>query len=246
MKIIPAIDIKDGKCTQLVGGKAETAKYYGSPIEAARRWTELGAEILHIVDLDAALGTGSNLDKVVEIREEVEAVIHFGGGIRDYNYCMKLLEEYRIDRVVIGTLAIKDLENKKMVLESIPKKFRDRIIVSIDSRNGEVVTYGWQKKTGVQATEAAKKFSDLCWGFLYTDVDVEGRMKGINLRKTEEVIKATKKPVIASGGISSMEDIEDLRKAGAWGVVLGKALYENRFDLSKLFKKHSGGGIFRL
>jgi phosphoribosylformimino-5-aminoimidazole carboxamide ribotide isomerase len=239
MKIIPAIDIKDGKCAQLVGGKAQTAKYYGSPLDSAKKWVELGAEVLHIVDLDAALGTGNNLDNLLQIRDAVDVPIHFGGGVRDYDYCIKLLREYNIDRVAIGTLAMKDLETEerggKMRLRNIPKDIRERIIISIDSKSGEVVTNGWQTSTGSAATEVAKKFSGLAWGFLYTDVDVEGQMKGINLGRTKKVVDATKNPVIASGGISSMEDIEALRKSGAWGAVLGKSLYEGRFDLKKLF-----------
>jgi phosphoribosylformimino-5-aminoimidazole carboxamide ribotide isomerase len=241
MKIIPAIDIKDGKCTQLVGGKAQTAKYYGSPLDSAKKWVGLGAEVLHIVDLDAALGTGNNLDNLMQIRDAVDVPIHFGGGVRDYDYCIRLLRDYKIDRVAIGTLAMKDLETEvkggKMRLRSIPKELRERIIISIDSKAGNVVTNGWQTATGSPAAEVAKKFSGLAWGFLYTDVDVEGQMSGINLARTKDVVNATKNPVIASGGVSSMKDIEALTKAGAWGVVLGKALYEGKFNEEKLFAK---------
>ena len=241
MKIIPAIDIKDGKCTQLVGGKAQTAKYYGSPLDSAKKWVELGAEVLHIVDLDAALGAGNNLDNLLQIRDAVDVPIHFGGGVRDYEYCLKLLKEYKIERVAIGTLAMKDLQTElnggKMQLRSVPKELRERIIISIDSKGGKVVTNGWQNATGIPATDVAKKFSGLTWGFLYTDVDVEGQMRGINLARTKDVVNATKNPVIASGGVSSMKDIDALVKAGAWGVVLGKALYEGKFNVEKLFLK---------
>jgi len=137
MKIIPAIDIKDGKCTQLVGGIAETAKYYGDPVDAARKWVELGAEILHVVDLDATLGTGNNIEKVLEIKKEAGVPIHFGGGVRTYEYCEKLIKEYGIDRVAIGTLAIKDYLEKDinglLELNEYPKSIREHIIVSLDS-----------------------------------------------------------------------------------------------------------------
>jgi len=240
MKIIPAIDIKDGKCAQLVGGVASTAKYYGDPVDAAKKWAALGAEILHVIDLDATLGTGNNLEKVMEIKEAANVPIQFGGGVRDYGYCKKLLTEYKLDRVAIGTLAINDYRKKadggKMDLEALPRRIRERIIISLDSREGKVVTHGWQTKTEIPACDLAKAFEEHAWGFLYTDVDVEGRMKGINLERTKKVIDATKKPLIASGGVSSLQDVAKLKDAGAWGVVLGKALYEGKIDYRKAIK----------
>jgi len=240
MKIIPAIDIKDGKCTQLVGGVARTAKYYGDPVDAAEKWVSLGAEVLHVIDLDAALGTGDNIKSIQKIKEAVKVGIHFGGGVRDYGYCRKLLTEYGIDRIAIGTLAIKDHMMKReegtMEINNLPKELRERIIISLDSRGGKVVTHGWKTNTGVDAAKLAKEFEDLVWGFLYTDVDVEGQMKGINLDSTKKIVEATEKPVIASGGISSIEDIKTLKDAGAWGVVLGKALYEGKIDYKEALK----------
>ncbi len=240
MKIIPAIDIKEGKCTQLVGGKASTAKYYGDPVEAAKRWISLGAEILHVIDLDATLGTGDNIKSVLKIKEAVKAPIHFGGGVRDYGYCKKLLVECGIDRVAIGTLAIKDhmmrREEGSMEIKNLPQALRERIIISLDSKGGKVVTHGWKTNTGVETVKLAEEFEDLVWGFLYTDVDVEGQMKGINLEGTRRIIDATDKPVIASGGISSIDDVRGLKDAGAWGVVLGKALYEGKIDYIEALK----------
>lgn len=234
MKIIPAIDIKDGKCTQLVGGVADTAKYYGDPVDAAKKWVSLGAEILHVIDLDATLGTGNNLEKVLEIKRSVNVPVHYGGGVRTYEYCEKLIKEYDIDRVAIGTLAIKDYLDRDidgmLELNNYPKSIRHRIIISLDSKGGKVVTHGWKEKTEIDATSLTREYGGLVWGFLYTDVDVEGQMKGINLKRTQNIIRSTDKPVIASGGISSNKDITDLASAGAWGVVLGKALYEGKID----------------
>jgi phosphoribosylformimino-5-aminoimidazole carboxamide ribotide isomerase len=240
MKIIPAIDIKDGKCTQLVGGVADTAKYYGDPVDAANKWVSLGAEVLHVVDLDAALGTGNNLEKVLEIKKAANVPIHYGGGVRDYGYCEKLIKEYDIDRIAIGTLAIKDYLEKDMdgmlEINNYPKSIRHRIIISLDSRGGKVVTHGWKERTEIDATSLTREFESLVWGFLYTDVDVEGQMRGINLKRTERIIRSTKNPVIASGGISSIKDITDLKNICAWGAVLGKALYEGKIDYKEALK----------
>ncbi len=240
MKIIPAIDIKDGKCAQLVGGVADTAKYYGDPVDAAKKWVSLGADILHVVDLDAALGTGNNLEKVLEIKKAAGVPIHYGGGVRDYGYCEKLIKEYDIDRVAIGTLAIKDYLEKDidgmLEINNYPKSIRQRIIVSLDSKGGKVVTHGWKERTEIDAVSLTREYGGLVWGFLYTDVDVEGQMRGINLKRLQDVIKSTEKPVIASGGITSVKDVADLKNAGAWGVVLGKALYEGKIDYAEALK----------
>lgn len=239
--VIPAIDIKDGKCTQLVGGVASTAKYYGDPVEVAKKWVSLGAEILHVIDLDATLGTGSNIEIVRKIKDAVDVPIQFGGGVRSYDFCHQVLHEYEIDRVFLGTLAVNDYlkaaSAEKTELAKLPKNIRERIVVSLDSKGGKVVTHGWQTGTMLDPAVLAKAFEKTgVWGFLYTDVDVEGQMKGINVERTKKVIDATKKPVIASGGVSSLEDIKKLKDAGAWGVVLGKALYEGKIDYKEAVK----------
>lgn len=240
MKIIPAIDIKDGKCTQLVGGVADTAKYYGDPLDAANKWASLGAEVLHVVDLDAALGTGNNLEKVLEIKRAVKVPVHYGGGVRTYEYCEKLIREYDIDRVAIGTLAIKDYLEKDidgmLEINNYPKSIRHRIIISLDSKGGKVVTHGWKERTEIDAASLIREYGGLIWGFLYTDVDVEGQMRGINLKRMQHIVKSTEKPVIASGGITSIKDVLDLKNAGAWGAVLGKALYEGKIDYIEAIK----------
>jgi len=179
-------------------------------------------------------GTGNNLEKVLEIKRSVNVPVHYGGGVRTYEYCEKLIKEYDIDRVAIGTLAIKDYLDRDidgmLELNNYPKSIRHRIIISLDSKGGKVVTHGWKEKTEIDATSLTREYGGLVWGFLYTDVDVEGQMKGINLKRTQNIIRSTDKPVIASGGISSNKDITDLASAGAWGVVLGKALYEGKID----------------
>lgn len=224
MQIIPAVDILYGQCAQLVGGKLGTEKFYGDPVDIAMKWADIGAKSIHVIDLDATLSTGgNNLEIANEIKQETGAIIQFGGGIRTVDDAKKILAS-DIDRIIIGTLMF-DRADCLDELES------ERIIVAIDSKKDEVVIKGWQESTGIKPTELIKKVEDQVWGFLYTNVDVEGRMEGPDLKKIEEVVDATKKPVIVSGGISSFIDISVLDDAGAWGVVIGKALYEGKIKL---------------
>lgn len=230
MKIIPAVDIMDGECVQLVGGKPETKKSYGNPVEIAERWVSEGAEILHVIDLDAALGRGDNTEIVLDIAHSVDVPIQFGGGIRSMEKAEFLLNS-GIDRIILGTLAIDDYFNEFKILKELNRNFGDRVIAAVDSKDGNVVVKGWQEKTELKASDFMTKTEGLVWGFLYTDVDVEGRMEGINLGSIEDVLSSTNRPVIVSGGISSERDIENLNNVGVWGIVLGKALYEGHIKL---------------
>lgn len=234
VNIIPAIDILGGKCAQLVGGNLGTEKYYGNPIEIALNWVNNGAKILHVIDLDAALGKGSNLDTILNIREATGVRVQVGGGIRTTGDA-KILLDSGIDRVILGTFVVNDIRNNLEDLNELRDAFGpQRLMVSVDSRDGFVAVSGWKEKTSLTAVELIKKTEKVVWGFLYTDIDVEGQMKGINLKGIEEVVGSTNKPVIISGGISTKEDVEDIKKTRAWGVVLGKALYEGRLNLQGL------------
>ncbi len=231
MKIIPAIDILDGDCVQLVEGKLGTQEYYGDPVEIALEWKNLGAEILHIIDLDAALGTGENLKTVLRICSTIELPIHFGGGIRDYDTARYLLKA-GIDRIILGTMAINDYKANFATIKKLGEEFgSDRQIVALDSKEGNIVVKGWQEKTELKTTEFVKHLQGLVFGILYTDVDVEGRMEGVNLERINDVVKFISLPVIISGGISNTSDLQNIKETGAWGAVLGKALYEGKIDL---------------
>ncbi len=233
MKIIPAVDILDGRCAQLVGGMPGTEKFYGNPVELALKWESAGAEFLHVVDLDATLGRGSNTDSIISIKKSVKIPIHLGGGIRDFKSAKGFLD-IGIDRIILGTLAVRDYFDDFEVLKKLRNEFGgDRLMVALDSKNGNVVVKGWREKTELNAVEFAKNLEDIVWGFLYTDVDVEGRMSGINLMGIREIVQSTKLPVIVSGGISSSGDLEKLEEIGAWGAVLGKALYEGKIGLRR-------------
>lgn len=230
MEVIPAIDIMGGKCVQLVGGKAATSKVYGSPLEYALRWKEAGARMLHVVDLDATLGTGNNFEAALQVKAAACVPVEFGGGLRSIDSARRALQSFGVeDRIILGTLVVSEYPDFKTLKEL--RDYKDRIIVSVDSRDGFVAVKGWTQKSRLKATELMTACGGLVWGFLYTNVDVEGRMRGIDQRSVEDVVKATKKPVIVSGGISSKADADVCRMAGAWGVVLGKALYEGKVSL---------------
>ena len=230
MKIIPAVDIMDGECVQLVGGNPDTKKSYGNPVDMAKRWVSQGAKMLHVVDLDAALGRGDNTETVMNIAHSVDVPIQLGGGIRSMEKAEFLLNS-DIGRIILGTLAINDYFNEFKILKELNQNFGDRVIAAVDSKDGNMVVKGWQEKTKLKAQDFMKKAEGLVWGFLYTDVNVEGRMGGINISSIETVLSSTKKPVIVSGGISTENDIKSLNNAGVWGIVLGKALYEGRIKL---------------
>jgi phosphoribosylformimino-5-aminoimidazole carboxamide ribotide isomerase len=236
MKIIPAIDILEGDCVQLVGGRLGTEEYYGDPVEIALEWRNLGAEILHVIDLDAALETGENLETVLRVCSTVKLPVHFGGGIRDYDRARYLLKA-GVDRVILGTLAVNDFKADFATVKELGREFGpERLLVALDSKGGDIVVRGWQEKTELNAVEFVKELEGLVFGVLYTDVDVEGRMEGINLERVGDVVQATELPVIVSGGISSNPDLRNIKDTGAWGVVLGKALYEGRVDFREALR----------
>ncbi|MBN2014651.1 MAG: 1-(5-phosphoribosyl)-5-[(5-phosphoribosylamino)methylideneamino]imidazole-4-carboxamide isomerase [Candidatus Altiarchaeota archaeon] len=231
MKVIPAIDIMDDHCVQLIGGEPGTEEFFGDPVEIAMEWVQAGAEMLHVIDLDAALGTGDNLDTVLRICRTTKLPVHFGGGIRDYERAQYLLDS-GIDRIILGTMAFDDYRADFFNIRRLGEEFGTHgLIVALDSRGGRIVVDGWQKLTELKATEFVERLEGLVWGFLYTDVDVEGRMQGINLERIRCVVESTAMPVIVSGGISSIADLEKIKETGAWGVVLGKALYVGGIDL---------------
>ena len=236
MKVIPAIDIMSGRCVQLVGGRPETKVEYGDPAEIAVKWSSMGAQLLHVVDLDAALGTGSNLAEVKRIKAAAGLPINFGGGVRTAEYAAKILDS-SVDRVILGTMLVDDMKDDFPIVRRLSKEYgRERLIASVDSRGGFIAVKGWTEKTKLRPGDVMKKVDKLVWGFLYTNVDVEGLMKGVNIDEIKKVVGSTKNPVIASGGITTKKDVEDVKAAGAWGVVLGKALYEGKLNLRELIE----------
>jgi phosphoribosylformimino-5-aminoimidazole carboxamide ribotide isomerase len=228
-EVIPAVDMQDGDVVQLVQGERGTETRYGDPVVAAKQWVEAGAKTLHLVDLDGAFeGDRMNATAVDAIIDAVDIPVQLGGGIRTANDAASLLDR-GVNRVILGTAAV---ENPDLVAE-LAESYPGRIIVSLDAADGEVVVSGWTESTGIDPAVAAARFADYgACGILFTDVDVEGKLAGIQSSVTARVIDAVDIPVIASGGVASLDDIQTLHTTGAAATVVGTALYENKFTLA--------------
>ena len=237
MLIIPAIDLKDGCVVRYVQGARDKKVYSKDPVKTAKHWVKQGAEFLHLVDLDGAFtGNPKNIDIVKEIVKNIPIPVGFGGGVRKIETINELVD-CGVARVVLGTKAVSD----ETFLKKAYKKFHDKIIVSIDARNGIVMTEGWKSskgKAGVLTFAAYLK--DMGFGqVIYTDTLKDGTLTGPNIKSIKELLKETNLKVIASGGISSLDDILKLKlleKLGVVGVIIGKALYEGKFTLSQAIK----------
>jgi phosphoribosylformimino-5-aminoimidazole carboxamide ribotide isomerase len=225
MEVIPAVDMKDGECVQLVQGNEETAETYGDPVESARRWVEEGAGRLHVVDLDGAIdGERRNAEHVRLIVDETDVSVQVGGGVRSVEDATTIFDA-GADRVVMGTAAVENPPLVGRVSE------HGDVVVSLDARDGEVVVEGWKEGAGVSPVEAARRFEDEgASAFLFTNVDDEGLLDGVTVEPVEKLVDAVDVPVIASGGVTTTDDVAALREAGAAGVVIGTAFYEGRMS----------------
>jgi phosphoribosylformimino-5-aminoimidazole carboxamide ribotide isomerase len=229
-EVVPAVDMQDGQVVQLVGGERGTGKEYGDPVEAAERWVDAGAETLHLVDLDGAFeGERANAPAVEAILNAVDTDVQLGGGIRTVEDATDMLE-LGVDRVILGTAAV---ENPDIVAE-VSEEYPGTVMVSLDAKGGEVVVSGWTEGTGLDPAEAAARYEELGAGaILFTDVDVEGQLEGIRREPVERVVEAVDIPVVASGGVATLDDVRALKEVGAAAVVVGTALYEGRFTLEE-------------
>lgn len=227
MIVFPAMDLFNGRIVKLdPQTHSTTSRDYGTAEEIARRWLDGGAMHLHVVDLDGALGTGrSNAEHLAAIQRLAVArgaQVYFGGGLREARVIGECLNGLGVSRAIVGTRAITDA----MWLSLVLKLFRDRLIIAIDAAGGRVVVQGWQQATNIEVTEFVKRASE--WpvgGFLFTNVSVEGQEKGVDWKPVEAVVKATSKPVIFSGGVTTLQEVVRFRELGAFGIVVGSALY---------------------
>jgi len=237
MLIIPAIDLKDGCVVRFVQGRSHKKVYSKDPLKVAKHWVAQGAKFLHIVDLDGAFsGKPKNLGVVKEIAKQIKVPVEFGGGVRDIGAIEDVLKA-GVARVVLGTQAVED---KEFLIKAF-KKFKNKVIVGVDAANGQIMVRGW--KTGYKNTEAAnfslylKKlgFREL----IYTDTLKDGTLTGPNIKELKKLLKLTGLKIIASGGVSSLEDLHRLKgleKDGVSAVIVGKALYEGKFTLPQALK----------
>ena len=232
MIIIPAIDLKNGKCVRLSQGEMHRETVYSdNPVETALKWQTLGAERLHIVDLDGAVsGSPHNREAIQQIRAAVDMHIEIGGGIRDMATIESWLDK-GLSRVILGTVAV---ENPDLVRQAA-RAFPQQIAVGIDARDGKVATKGWAEETDVQATDLAMSFEDAgVAAIIYTDIMRDGAMGGPNTTATADLARSVSIPVIASGGVSSLHDLSVLKKTGVIsGAISGRALYDGAIDLSE-------------
>ncbi len=234
MLIIPAIDLKDGKCVRLQQGRMEDVTVYSdNPASMAKRWQDEGAELLHVVDLDGAIeGKPVNLKSVNDIRRAVSMPIEVGGGIRDMETIDKLLS-LKIDRVILGTSAI----NNPSFLKDVCRRYPGQILAGIDARDGMVAIKGWKETTQIRAIDFAKSLEGSgVKAIIFTDIKRDGLLLGPNIKSLKEFTESARLPVIASGGVADINDIKELMKLPLEGVIVGKALYSGSLNLKEAIK----------
>lgn len=236
MKVIPAIDIKGGKVVRLTQGAAERETvYFDSPLDVAKMWVSSGALFIHVVDLDGAIeGKFKNMALIEEIAKSVKAKIELGGGLRDGAIIKEALDA-GVEKIVLGTKALDE-----KFLSDMVKKFGDRIVASIDAKDGFVYTKGWLYKSKFKATDLVNKVAMLGVNTInYTDISMDGMLEGPNINSLKAILHAAKVNVIAAGGISTIEDVKllkSLESEGLKGIIIGKALYEKTIDLKEAIR----------
>ena len=234
MRIYPAIDLKGGKCVRLVQGLMERSTVYGDPVEMALKWKENGARFLHMVDLDGAFdGAGRNREAVAKVVRETGLPVQLGGGIRtltDIRECLEL----GVARVILGTVLV---ENPELTQEAAGL-YPGRIVAGIDAKGGRAATRGWATDTGLTAVDLALQMKEagICT-VIYTDIARDGMLGGPNIPETKRLKEKTGLEVIASGGVSRLSDLAEVREAGLDGVIVGKALYSGAFTLEDALKE---------
>jgi phosphoribosylformimino-5-aminoimidazole carboxamide ribotide isomerase len=232
MFIIPAIDLKDGQCVRLLQGRKDAVTVYSAdPASTAKKWESMGAKVLHVVDLDGAFtGDQKNYSRIIEIRKAVNMMIEVGGGIRDISTVDKLISA-GIDRVIIGTSAIEDVN---FVMNAC-NKFPGKVLIGIDAKDGKVAVKGWEEVSSIEARELARRVERIgVSGIIYTDISRDGMLTGPNLPALEEMVGTVNIPVIASGGIANITDIQNLLNIkNVWGAITGKAIYSGSLDLKE-------------
>lgn len=231
MLVIPAIDIMDGKCVRLFRGDPKQKKiYYNDPLETAQLFEKQGVKLIHIIDLDAALSSGQNMEAIKRILENINVKVQIGGGIRSLQKADELIK-LGAHRVIFGTAAVK---NPAVVKETVNRYGSTSVAVAIDEKEGKVAVQGWKYKSEFDYLELACYFESMNVGALiFTPISVDGTLKGPQINKTMNLVKAVDIPIIASGGVAKLEDLVALAKTGVEGVVVGTAIYEKKFTVKE-------------
>lgn len=232
MIIFPAIDIKENKCVRLLQGDFDKVNIYGDdPSAMAKRWEDKNAQFIHIVSLNGARGEGKvNDESIKKILSTVNIPIQIGGGIRSQERVQELLN-MGVNRVIVGSIAIKNKE----LLKKLVKKYKEKIVVSIDAKNGKVAVQGWEEISDVDSIELCKELEQIgVKTIVYTDISKDGMMIGPNFNIYEKLSKETNLDIIASGGVTTIEDIKRLKDMDLYGAIIGKALYENKIELKEV------------
>ncbi len=228
MKVIAAVDIMGGSVVRLVRGNPDDkVEYSNDPVETARKWETVGADMLHIVDLDAAFSTGSNSELIAKISQAVRIPLQIAGGIRSLEKAEEMLS--MASRIVIGTMAYREPE----IIRKLVKKNADRVTISVDQMGGMVMVKGWKESTGTTVADAISQF--LAVGvdeFLLTSIDRDGTLQGPDIKTLADAAVSAR--IIASGGISSIEDVIKIRSAGCSSVIIGKAMYDGKVSIEKV------------
>jgi phosphoribosylformimino-5-aminoimidazole carboxamide ribotide isomerase len=237
MLILPAIDLRKGKVVRLKKGNYSQETIYSSnPANIAKKWQELGAKMLHIVDLDGALtGEMENVDSLKNIIEKIDIPIEVGGGIRSYQAIAKLIN-LGVNRVILSTVACED----RPLLKKAINDFSDHIAVSLDAKDGKIYTRGWKESTDIDVINFASQLeAEGLKYIIYTDIAIDGTLSGVNAEEVKKLLSKVNIPVIVSGGVSSIEDLRNLKKIenlGLEGVIIGKALYDNKISLPEALR----------
>ncbi|NKE09698.1 MULTISPECIES: bifunctional 1-(5-phosphoribosyl)-5-((5-phosphoribosylamino)methylideneamino)imidazole-4-carboxamide isomerase/phosphoribosylanthranilate isomerase PriA [Kocuria] len=231
LELLPAVDVRDGQAVRLVQGESGSETGYGDPLEAALAWQNAGAQWLHLVDLDAAFGTGENIDVLTRVAQSLDLKVEMSGGIRDDESLERALS---LDpaRVNLGTAALENPEWTRKVIS----QYGEKIAVGLDVRGTTLAARGWTKEGGDLWEVLDRLEADGCSRYVVTDVTKDGTLKGPNVELLKQVAERTNKPVVASGGIATLEDIAALRQlvgSGVEGAIMGKALYAGRFTLEQ-------------
>lgn len=238
MLVIPSVDLMEGKVARLLRGDPGKARFYehmGDPVTVAKMWESEGAQLIHVVDLDAALGRGDNIELVGRIIRALNIPVQVGGGIRSIQRARQLIN-LGAKRIVIGSMAFKNTNTLKTLLEELGP---DRIVVALDHLNGIVMIDGWREGTGVSLREAARRLIDMGIRFLLvTSVQRDGSLAGPDIENLSRILDL-RANIIASGGVRNLDDILSLSSLGLYGVIVGRALYEGCIDLKKALRAAS-------